>query len=281
MYLINGLKEILANKLNRNYRNLDAFPLMILAGDHIGTRILLNGYYENEQLANIVELLQLNNYISGVFLDIGANIGNHSIFFAPYFQKVIAIEADNKIHKILLTNIELNKLTHVHAVNVAASDAEGSISFASATQGNLGTGKVIQNENPSSPFINSIRAMRIDDLLLDYENIKVNFIKLDIEGHEYNALSGLINTINRSEPLIAFEANDLNSFVKVKNLLSELGYRKFYSLQFPFASYPKLVRVPFRMLINAKRQWVEITKIDRSCINDLVICSKTELQLMQ
>jgi FkbM family methyltransferase len=280
MYLFNGLKEILANKLNRNYRNLDAFPLVTLAGDHIGTRILLNGYYENEQLASMAELLQLNNYVSGGFLDIGANIGNHSIFLAPYFQKIIAIEADDKIHKILLTNIELNRLSHVHAVNIAASDAEGSISFAPAMQGNLGTGKVIQNESPS-PFVNSIRAMRIDDLLSDYENIKVNFIKLDIEGHEYNALSGLINTINRSEPLIAFEANDLNSFVKVKSLLNDLGYCKFYTLQFPFASYPKLVRVPFRMLINAKRRWVEIIKIDRSCINDLVICSRTELQLPQ
>jgi FkbM family methyltransferase len=276
MYIINGIKEILANTLNENYKKTKSFPLVTLTGDHIGTRILLNGYYECEQLVSLVDLLRLNNRLSDQFLDIGANIGNHSIYLAPFFKQIIAVEADPKIYKILQANIDLNSLTHVHAVNFAASDCEGSITFEPAIIGNLGTGKVISDKNSSS-LLNSVRAIKVDNLLPEYGNIKINFIKLDIEGHEHNALSGLAEAIGKYEPIIAFESNDLESFMSVKKLMNGLGYYKFYSLQFPFASYPKLARVPLRVLLNAKRRWVEILKADSSCVNDLIICSKIDL----
>ena len=62
------------------------FP-MVVNNDHIGKQILIDGYYERFYLENII-----NHFEPKVFeftlMDIGANIGNHTVYFSKYFKGV-------------------------------------------------------------------------------------------------------------------------------------------------------------------------------------------------
>ena len=53
--------------------------------------------------------LKFLSYFNGTVLDIGANIGNHSLFFSNYFYKVLSFEPHPKIFKVLAINTEDKK----------------------------------------------------------------------------------------------------------------------------------------------------------------------------
>jgi hypothetical protein len=57
--------------------------------DSIGQAIILNGFYERELLQGMCSLVLDKNSIA---LDVGANIGNHSLFFSNNFDSVISFE---------------------------------------------------------------------------------------------------------------------------------------------------------------------------------------------
>ena len=70
-------------------RNLARFPqLAIFSFDHIGLKINIEGRYENSQLLLVEQFIseKLPNSSNEVMLDIGANIGNHSVFFSRFFH---------------------------------------------------------------------------------------------------------------------------------------------------------------------------------------------------
>ena len=62
--------------------------------DVISSNILLNGVYEKELLDFNLELCKKVGKLKNFSVaDIGANIGNHSLYFSNYFKKVYAFEA--------------------------------------------------------------------------------------------------------------------------------------------------------------------------------------------
>ena len=62
---------------------------MAVAPYDIGHLINLEGFYEIEYLKNLKKFIIEKEYDNGVFLDIGANIGNHSIYFKNFFEKIL------------------------------------------------------------------------------------------------------------------------------------------------------------------------------------------------
>lgn len=277
MYLKNSIQEQISNYLNSKFSKQNNKKLLAFVGDHIGTRILIKGFYEKDLLLSIISLFNQNSIKKRNFLDIGANIGNHSLFFSDYFNQVTSIEADPRIFKILTYNIEFNEITNIHPINVAASDQNEKLSFIQAKSGNLGTGKISLSVKINERSI-EIDAVKLDDTLFNkIQNI--DFIKLDIEGHELKALSGLVKIINANHPIISFESNEIKDFEDVTGFLKEQGYAYFYAYQYPFSNLSKYLRVLFRAVFNVKYKWKEILKNDRTCINDMVICSTKKLVL--
>src|SRR3989338_8106599 len=89
--LLNNLRKNFllkpAFKLFKNRRGYPAFWTMPY--DPICREILFNGYYEKELLMGMCKLVENK---SGTVLDIGANIGNHTVFFSREFENVISFE---------------------------------------------------------------------------------------------------------------------------------------------------------------------------------------------
>ena len=160
----------------------------------------------------------------GVFVDIGAHIGKHAIAVSKIVGDkglVVAIEAIPANFGALKKNIELNKLRNVAAFNFAAWKEKGALQFrvgstsanANISRYNYGYGTV------------EVQAERPDKLLLDELNLgRVDWIKIDVEGAEYEALLGLEETIGKFKPKLFVEVWSQN-MGKVKALLKRHGYK--------------------------------------------------------
>lgn len=198
------------------------------ASDYIPTKIAeKNQFYESPFLNLLARLHQPGKLI----VDGGANIGNHTVFFAGAIgANVIAFEPQQYNYEFLVTNVYLNKLeTKVDVRKKAIGESTGVISLVQAIANNYGsfTSDISQLPIPTD----EIRPMEFTDISLttldkELEEIKsnVSIIKLDLEGMEFDALLGAREVIASSLPVIAVECFTKFMFEKIKDYLSVFEY---------------------------------------------------------
>ncbi len=185
--------------------------------DLIQSIIVDNGtFYEIDVLKKLQPYIKKN----AVILDIGANIGNHSVYWAVKSdaKRIYSFEPVKDFFKILKKNVEINNLNQkIKIFNIGLSNQKinGSISF--YDRRNIGGTPVKQNPN--------------GNLLLDkLDNIKikenaVDFVKIDVEGHELEVLQGARETLIKYKPIIFIESFP-DKKPKVHEYLTNLGYRQ-------------------------------------------------------
>ena len=125
----------------------------------------------------------------GIFLDIGANIGEFSIAAAAKFKaiKIVAFEPDPVAFMCLQFNIESSNLANrVTIVNGALSDKSGSFPFYIATKN--ADSSFIQPKNFTE--IIKVRAYRADEFMEENKIKSILFLKMDAEGFEPEILTG-------------------------------------------------------------------------------------------
>lgn len=98
----------------------------IMPYDSICKKIFTDGVYEKELLFG---LSNLGDFSKSIFLDIGANIGNHTLFFSNIFDQVISFEPSERNVWILKANLELNNIKNVIVVPKGLSDESGYIAL--------------------------------------------------------------------------------------------------------------------------------------------------------
>jgi len=120
-----------------------------------------------------------------VILDCGANIGLSVIYFKKLFPKarVTAFEPDNNLYNNILFNIDSFKLSDVEVVNKGVWKESTTLHFSAG--GTLG-GTIVENNSNLSNLI-SIETVR----LREYLNTKIDFLKIDIEGAEYEVIKDI------------------------------------------------------------------------------------------
>lgn len=179
-------------------------------------------------------------------LDVGANVGSHTIAFArfPLAGVVVhAFEPQRVIYDMLTRTVAMNGLTNVHCHRSVVSSVAGETIEIDAIDydapGDFGSLEL--EPTPSSDFVAArlggrkerFETIRIDDLGLT----RVKLVKIDAEGMEHKVLAGAVETIERSRPLVFFE-HSKTDFARVKELLRDLGYRAYYT------QHPNALAVP-------------------------------------
>jgi FkbM family methyltransferase len=172
-------------------------------------------FYEREELSIIEEYFPRG----GVLLDIGANIGNHSVF-AGYFlfpSQIIVIEPNPAACRILDINIRLNNFSRLVDMSLSRfgfADAAG-LAVAVTPPGNLGGTRLDACQRTGG-----LPLVRGDDVLLGR---RVDFIKLDVEGMELRVLDGLSEVIRAHRPgmLVEVDARNNEGF---EQFLARMGY---------------------------------------------------------
>lgn len=231
-YLISKtIKKIIINKSNENGFE-DQF--VVFANDLISSEIILNKYYEK----NILMFLKyevFNKYINkdDMCIDVGANIGNHTNFFANFFLKVFSFEANKKTFDLLQINTKSKK--NVSIFNYALSDSEKNINFYENKK-NYGASKVVTiNNEKKNKNIKQIKTKTFDKIVIE-KNIKnIKYIKIDTEDHDINVLKGAENYLKNNSPFISIELKkydfnkEYNDF-EIILLLRKFGYKYFYNI---------------------------------------------------
>lgn len=147
---------------------------------------------------------------------IGANIGDHALHYIRTGKRVVAVEPHPVTFRCLQHNVP-----DALCLNLAASHEAGSLNFASCE--NVGASRVHKDGEWSVP------AVAMDDIP---NLLAPDFIEIDIEGWEPNAITGMAGTITRHKPILFLEANrgalEANGFT-VEGLIEQvrsLGYRE-------------------------------------------------------
>lgn len=169
--------------------------------DFIGRRILQEGIFEKKNLDVIQPVL--DRLKPRTILDIGANIGNHALAWARSCERLYAFEPGSRAYALLKRNIEENSLRHVHPLNFGLSDADARLTLYLNTQGNLGASSLHRRAEGGAEETVQLRQ---GDAYLQEQGIReVDFIKIDVEGHERQAFLGLQSTLRRDRPVVQAE----------------------------------------------------------------------------
>ena len=183
---------------------------------YLNKKITFN-LHENEFVSSVINSTQnffevgflefvRNNYLKQkTIIDIGANIGNHSLFFSEFleYDEIICFEPFDK-------NVELLKLNLIgkncKIMDYALSDSDSEMILYNSERHNFGGFSLhfydgSKGENKSFIVQDKITTKTLDSLNLS----NISMIKIDVEGHENSVLNGGIETIKRNQPIIFIE----------------------------------------------------------------------------
>lgn len=152
-------------------------------------------------------------------LDVGSNIGVWSIVYSTFIKGTIhAFEPQGEIFKCLTHNIAINQCNNVIPYDFALSDKSTTYLMNASYDHKDNFGAFRINEEGSL----SIHSEIGDDLQLS----NIGFIKMDVEGHELQALQGLSKTIRQCKPVLLIEihSTQYNCNETFKYII-ELGYK--------------------------------------------------------
>lgn len=197
--------------------------MAIFANDEIGVYINQFGFYEKEQLEILFEFLAPLRPIfeRGTALDVGANIGNHAIYFSSLFQTVHAFEPNP--HTFALLSFNAQWASNVVAQNYGLGDEKGRFPLGESAE-NVGRSSIKYASHGDTTV--EISVERLDDLGLDVSALC--FMKMDVEGFEPNVVRGGLDVIKVQQPLIVFEQHEhefVDGVSETVSLLAEQGYR--------------------------------------------------------
>jgi FkbM family methyltransferase len=136
---------------------------------------------------------------------VGANVGNHAIFFAREMEArcVVCFEPNSIALELLRINVALNCVTTIdlNLAGYALGDHKARGAIETPHENNLGIGVLKETSD------GSVVVATGDELLT---GAGFDFIKIDVEGHEIAVLKGLQSTIARDRPIILIEVNNSN-----------------------------------------------------------------------
>lgn len=176
-------------------------------------------------------------------VDVGASFGMYTLAMARAVGssgRVWAFEPTPGAADHLQRSLELNDCGHVELHRAAVSDRDRVLTLAAGADSELnaivaagaGAGNLIQ-----------VPAVTLDRIAASWGRVGIDFVKLDVEQHEFEAIQGAGAFLTANSPLIMFEVNpSKGTDFRVLELLAEMGYGFFRLLPGP------LVLVPFDQL---------------------------------
>lgn len=189
-------------------------------GEYIFETLKSSGSFYEEELLNFLAHIDLKG---STILDVGANIGNHTLGFALSHptSRIVSIEPYAANLRMLKINIDKNGLTdRVNVIEAAAGNADENLQIYRTNPSNLGAVTVRRPDHTAADE-SSVRQIRLDDIEV-YDG--VGMVKIDVEGFELAVLQGAADLIRKHRPIIITEAHSPDAYRDIAALLAEYSY---------------------------------------------------------
>lgn len=197
-------KEWASKTIPFEYRSPEGHSFILYPTEHVDQYIYRHGIYEKRFL----DLLRYKFSKDSIALDIGANIGNHSVYLAESFAAIHAFEPNPTALARLRRNLALNNLDERVIVHPVALGREGGVlPFRENEDGNLGASGFLQADEIVAARSRSIDlpVVNADDYVATLDLSRIDFIKVDVEGWEAQLFEGMSATLSTYRPIVAFE----------------------------------------------------------------------------
>jgi FkbM family methyltransferase len=185
---------------------------------YVGRSFDLYGEFSEGEVDLFRQIVRPGN----VVVEVGANIGAHTVFLAQHVGRegaVLAIEPQRIVFQTLCANIALNNISNVVTCPQAAGAKHGSVLVPAldytreANFGALALGDFEHGE--------PVPVIPLDTFALK----KCNFIKIDVEGMEIDVLRGAVGLITRFKPVLYVENDREEKSDNLIRFIDSLGYR--------------------------------------------------------
>jgi FkbM family methyltransferase len=189
----------------------------------IGRSLDLYGEWCDDEVFVLGQILSPGN----VVIDVGANIGTHTVFFAKRVTPngiVIAFEPQRLVYQTLCGNIALNGLTNVSSFLAAVGETRDKLVFPSIDPRVTFNFGAVRGEAQGPG--ETVDVIPIDELGLP----RCALIKIDVEGMEAKVIAGAKETILRCRPALFLENDTVERSREVLEAVESIGYKAFWQI---------------------------------------------------
>lgn len=144
-----------------------------------------------------------------IVIDVGANIGYYSVLFSKIVGgsgRVFAFEPTQHYRSVLLRNLAANKLSNVEILPVGLSDRRQRVGIQVGTS----SATIHPPEKLPHEFEEVIDLLSLDEFVESMTLERIDFIKVDVDGHEPLFLDGARRVLDKFNPLILLEVSHLH-----------------------------------------------------------------------
>lgn len=174
--------------------------------NEIDANVYFYGAFEKPMLFFLRDYLSLR---PGMFIDVGANVGNHSLFMSLHATGVHSFEPFPPVLERLTYQVQSNRLDNVKIHRVALGQNCGQVPFYPPPDKNLGNGSfleaIAEKRGRRTTTTIDLEVVMGDDYFNANDIKEFSAIKIDVEGYEMLVLLGLKRTLARVRPLVVVE----------------------------------------------------------------------------
>ncbi|EAK5278028.1 FkbM family methyltransferase [Campylobacter jejuni] len=211
----------------KTYRDVKMFLPMV------GTDAIQTLIFQNLNFFSLKELEKLDVWLlkfirtpfeKRVAFDVGANIGNHSIYWSTNncFSKIYSFEPIRETYDILTKNIQINNLENkIIPYNLGIGEKESYAKIKVYSLNNIGANQIEVLENNFEQ--SNIKIISLDEFGNKNAISNIDFIKIDVEGFEKQVLLGSKELIKRFKPLMLVEIFP-EHFDVINEIMTSYGY---------------------------------------------------------
>jgi FkbM family methyltransferase len=166
-------------------------------------------------------------------LDVGANLGTYSILLSRNCDRVYAFEPA----PISFESLQILNIKNVVAYNLALGGESGEMEIAlPVIDGKVDHALATLRPLAGSEFENvekhKVKVAKFDDFATKIDFNRIDFVKIDVEGFEMQALRGMSRLLKLKKPdlMIEIEQRHNPDYLDVFDFLRELGYESFVTI---------------------------------------------------
>jgi len=168
--------------------------------------VFMFGAYEEAVAKLMVKVVREGFSAPPVVWDIGANCGHHTLLLAPYAKEVHAFEPFASLCDSIQQKIQENNLRNVKIHRLGLGDKVTTRPFEAPADRNLGSGVFYPDGKlPPDHVVTIDLPLSTGDALVAAGTSPPQFLKMDVQEFEYQALVGMHDTILTSQPIIVLE----------------------------------------------------------------------------